>query len=82
MFLLLMTFMGFGNGTLVFMLSLSWCEVVLGSAVITSPPWRLASPRGPMWVEANNYSLRVMTEILDRLTGGLSHLKKILSLCF
>ena len=80
MFLTLTTFMGFGNGTLVF--SCPWVGVkgcgapeALGLIVITSSPWRLISPQEPLWVEANSYSLKVIVWVLVELIGGLSFLK-------
>lgn len=87
MFLILVTFVGFGNGTLVF--SYPWVGVkgcgapeALGLIVITNSPWRRISLQGPMWVEANNYSLKVITWILGGLIGGLNPFLKYAELLF
>ena len=45
----------------------------LGLVVIISSPWRLISPQGPLWVEANSYSLKVIIWVL---VGGLNLFKK------
>ena len=69
--------MGFGNGTLAF--SCPWVGMkgcgapeALGLVVIISSPWRLISPQGPLWVEANSYSLKVIIWVLGGLIGGLN----------
>lgn len=54
-----MTFMGFGSGTLVFMLTLSWCDVVLSSrdpglGCNYQSFMEIGFTPGPRWVEANN----------------------------